>query len=146
MTSRRVLVIALAVSAGLGTTWWLTQSPSQDAGVTAPEGRVVQTVRTGDLDVVLLSPSGSLTVGRNKFAIEFRAVSGGLVDVGAVTAGATMGMPGMTMSGNLQVTGSGVPGRYAVTADFGMAGSWPMRVDWDGPAGRGSVNIQGTVQ
>ena len=57
-----------------------------------------------------------------------------------------MPMPGMVMSSGLQVTPTGVPGRYAATAEFGMAGAWPMAIEWNGPAGQGSVNFQGGVQ
>ena len=55
-------------------------------------------------------------------------------------------MPGMLMSGNMQVTPEKEPGRYAATAEFGMAGSWQMSIEWSGPAGSGSVNFQGAVQ
>jgi hypothetical protein len=27
-----------------------------------------------------------------------------------------------------------------------MAGGWQMRLDWNGPAGRGSVTFEGNVQ
>ena len=57
-----------------------------------------------------------------------------------------MTMPGMVMSGGLEVRPTGVPGRYAATAEFGMAGAWPMAIEWNGPAGQGSVNFQGGVQ
>jgi hypothetical protein len=63
-----------------------------------------------------------------------------------VRASANMPMPGMVMSGGLQVTPTGVPGRYAATAEFGMAGAWQMAIEWNGPAGQGSVNFQGGVQ
>jgi hypothetical protein len=110
-------------------------------------GRVLQTVRAGDLDLVVLSRSGALRTGRNTFTIEFRrAGAETLVDVGRVRASANMTMPGMVMSGNLQVMPSGVAGRYTATAEFGMAGGWQMGVEWDGPAGTGSVNFQGGVQ
>jgi len=110
-------------------------------------GSVVQTVRAGDLDVVVLSPTGALRTGRNTFTVEFRrAGTEMLVDVGHVRASANMTMPGMAMSGNLQVMPSGVQGRYTATAEFGMAGAWQMGLDWDGPAGRGSVNFHGGVQ
>ena len=36
--------------------------------------------------------------------------------------------------------------RDAATAEFGMSGSWPMHVEWDGPAGRGAANFEGAVQ
>jgi hypothetical protein len=57
-----------------------------------------------------------------------------------------MSMPGMVMSGGLQVARTGVSGRYLATADFGMAGAWQMAIEWDGPSGRGSVSFQGSVQ
>jgi hypothetical protein len=108
---------------------------------------VIQTVRAGDLDVVLLAPTGSLRQGRNAFTIEFRrAGTATLVDAGTVRASANMPMPGMVMSGGLQVTPTGVPGRYSATAEFGMAGAWQMAIEWNGPAGAGSVNFEGGVQ
>ena len=69
-----------------------------------------------------------------------------LVDVGTVRVGANMTMPGMVMSGNVQVQPAGVPGRFTATAEFGMAGAWPLRIEWDGPSGRGSANFEGSVQ
>ena len=73
-------------------------------------------------------------------------LAGALVDVGTVRVSANMTMPGMVMPGNVQVQPSGVPGRYAATAEFGMAGTWPISVEWNGPAGSGSANFQGSVQ
>jgi hypothetical protein len=84
--------------------------------------------------------------GRNDFAIEFREAGGQLVDVGSVTASAAMAMPGMVMSGGLQVRPSGVGGRYNVTGEFGMAGAWQFRVEWAGASRRGSVSFEGRVQ
>ena len=75
-----------------------------------------------------------------------KRAAGALVDVGTVRATASMSMPGMLMSGNMQVTPEKEPGRYAATAEFGMAGSWQMSIEWSGPAGSGSVNFQGAVQ
>jgi hypothetical protein len=98
------------------------------------------------MDIVVLSPTGTLRSGRNTFTIEFRSSSGTLVDVGTLRVGANMTMPGMVMPGNVQVQPAGVPGRFTATAEFGMAGSWPISVEWDGPAGRGSANFQGSVQ
>jgi hypothetical protein len=110
-------------------------------------GRVVHLERSGDLEIALLSPTGTLTAGRNTFTIEFRTGSNRtLVDVGTARASANMPMPGMVMPGNVQVTPTGVPGRYEGTAEFGMAGAWQMAIDWDGPAGRGSVKFEGAVQ
>ncbi len=134
-----VLVLTLTAAA-----WWVTRG----RGTSGPSSgdAVVQTVTAGDLAIVLRSPTGSLRSGRNAFTIEFRSAAGALVDVGTVRATANMSMPGMVMSGNLQVTPAKEPGRYGATAEFGMAGSWQMSIEWSGPAGRGSVNFQGAVQ
>ena len=107
----------------------------------------IQRIRSGTLDVVLLSPHDALSHGKDTFSIEFRSTSGGgLVDVGNVHATASMAMPGMPMFGSIEVQRTSVPGRYAANSDIGMAGSWRMTIEWDGPAGRGSVNFAGTVQ
>ncbi len=124
---------------------WKASAPTGD-GATTDDTSVIQTVRAGDLDVVLLAPTGSLRQGRNAFTIEFRrAGTTTLVDAGTVRASANMPMPGMVMSGGLQVTPTGVPGRYSATAEFGMAGAWQMAIEWNGPAGAGSVNFEGGV-
>jgi hypothetical protein len=106
----------------------------------------VQRVTSGDIDIVLLSEDGMLNQGKDAFVIEFRDAGGSLVDVGTVTTSANMSMPGMTMPGDVQVERADAPGRYRVNADFRMAGAWLMKVDWNGPAGQGSVSFDGTVQ
>jgi Cu(I)/Ag(I) efflux system membrane protein CusA/SilA len=145
---RGVLVGAgvLAVVAVGALLVWRASVPSGDEpGDRA--GGVIQVVRAGDVDVVLLSPTGTLQQGRNAFTIEFRrSGTDTLVDVGSVRASANMPMPGMVMSSGLQVAPAGVPGRYSATAEFGMAGAWQMAIEWNGPAGKGSVSFQGGVQ
>ena len=133
-----VVVVGVAVA-------WLARvgAPQTDS---SDEGRAVHTARSGSTDVVVLSPTGTLHSGRNTFTIEFRSASGGLVDVGTVRVGANMAMPGMVMPGNAQVQPSGVTGRYTVTAEFGMAGAWPINIEWEGPMGRGAVTFEGSVQ
>lgn len=106
----------------------------------------VQRVKSGELDIVLLADDGSLNQGKEAFVIEFRKADGSLVDAGTVTTTANMPMPGMTMPGNVQTARSDVTGRYRSTGDFGMAGGWQMKIDWNGPAGKGSVSFDGTVQ
>ncbi|HET7216411.1 MAG TPA: efflux RND transporter permease subunit, partial [Vicinamibacterales bacterium] len=145
---RRGLVIAATVIglAALAILVWRQRAPA-NGGLSPEIAAVVQTVRAGDLDVVLLSPTGALHQGRNAFTIEFRrAGTSTLVDVGTVRASANMSMPGMAMSGGLQIERPAVPGRYGATAEFGMAGAWRMAIEWDGPAGKGSVNFEGGVQ
>jgi len=125
---------------------WRTR-PGGSEPSTQSAASVVQTVRAGELDIALLSPTGMLRQGRNSFTFEFRRTgTTTLVDVGTVRASANMPMPGMVMSGGLQVTPTAVPGRYAATAEFGMAGAWQMAIEWNGPAGQGSVNFQGGVR
>jgi hypothetical protein len=145
---RRLAIAAgvVALIALMSFVLWRARPGSSEP--TAPSaGAVVQTIRAGDLDIALLSPTGTLRQGRNSFAFEFRRTgTTTLVDVGTVRASANMPMPGMVMSGGLQVTPTGVPGRYAATAEFGMAGAWQMAIEWNGPAGQGSVNFQGGVQ
>ncbi len=144
---RALIAVGLVVVLALAVLVWRhvgTDGGGSDAARSA--ATTVQQVQAGNLQIVLVSPTGTLTQGRNAFTIEFRTAEGALVEVGTVRASANMPMPGMVMSGGLQVTPSGEPGRYRATAEFGMAGAWQMALEWDGPAGRGSVNFEGTVQ
>src|SRR5262249_21337879 len=119
-----------------------TTSETTDVSI----GQVVQRINAGNLQIALLSPNGTLRQGRNVFTIEFRSADGKLVDAGAVHASGNMAMPGMVMSSGLQTQRTSTAGRYEATAEFGMAGAWHMTVDWDGSAGKGSVNFEGAVQ
>src|SRR5215208_3180144 len=99
----------------------------------------LQRVKTGQLDIVLLAPGDVIKRGKGSFVLEFRDAGGNLVDVGNVTVGASMPMPGMSpMFGDNSVTPTATTGRYNVTSDLGMAGTWRFTISWDGPAGRGS--------
>ena len=143
------IVVSLAIAAALAASavivWRLSSRAADDPSGSA-QGAVVQTVRSGQMEIVLRSPTGTLRSGRNTFTIEFRSPTGGLLDVGTVRASANMPMPGMVMPGNMQVSSAGEPGRYTATAEFGMAGAWQMSIEWNGPAGSGSVSFEGTVQ
>ncbi len=119
---------------------------SRGRGPTGAE-EVIQRMQSGNLDVLVISPSGALNQGRSAFVIEFRdATSGELVDVGTVRGGGAMTMPGMAMSSAVQVRPSGTPGRYDAVGEFAMAGAWQMTLEWEGPAGSGSVAFEGMVQ
>ena len=102
--------------------------------------------KSGTLDVVLLSPRDALRHGSDTFVIEFRSGSGELTDVGTVRASASMSMSGTPMMGTIDVARTEVAGRYAATSEFSMAGTWRMTMQWDGPAGPGSVTFPGSVQ
>lgn len=105
----------------------------------------LQRVKSGTLDVALLSPHDALRHGKDAFMIEFKT-NGNLVDVGSVRASANMPMPGMAMFGNIEVHRTDTPGRYTANGEFEMAGTWRMALEWEGPAGKGSVTFSGTVQ
>jgi hypothetical protein len=99
------------------------------------------------VDVVLLSPTGAVRHGKDSFVVEFRSASdGALIDVGAVKAGATMPMGGTPMLGSIDIKKSDVPGRYEATSDLSMAGTWRINLEWNGPAGRGTLAFSGSVQ
>jgi len=146
VVTRRRVVAVVTVLAAIVTAVALAQTWRAYRGVESQIGTPVQEVRSGDLAIVLFSPTGTLHQGRNTFTVEFRTASGSLVDVGAVRMSGNMAMPGMAMSGGVQISPTPVAGRYQATAEFGMAGAWKMAIDWNGPAGQGSVNFEGPVQ
>jgi Cu(I)/Ag(I) efflux system membrane protein CusA/SilA len=150
-SSRRAAIAATAVGILVVVGAYVALRPGGRGNGSSPPGgtdaAVIQTIPAGDLEIVLRSPEGALRQGRNTFSIEFRRRAGGTpVDVGTVLASGTMTMPGMVMPSGLQVTRTNVAGRYLATAEFGMAGAWQMAIEWNGPAGQGSVNFQGSVQ
>jgi Cu(I)/Ag(I) efflux system membrane protein CusA/SilA len=139
-----VATVSVAIAAALAIVLWRTAGESRRA-LEPAAGQVVQRVNAGGVQISLLSPTGTLHQGRNIFTIEFRSGDGRLVDAGAVRASGNMTMPGMVMSSGLKVQRTEV-GRYQASAEFGMAGAWHMALEWDGPAGKGSVNFEGAVQ
>ena len=123
------LLVAVALSAGCGGRVQMTE---------------LQRVKSEMLDVVLLSPHDALRHGNDTFIIEFRS-NGQLVDVGTVRATAGMPMAGTPMFGTIDVQRTDIAGRYAASGQFDMAGTWRTTVEWDGPAGHGSITFSGTV-
>jgi hypothetical protein len=105
----------------------------------------LQRIKSGMLDVVLLSSRDALRHGKDDFVVEFRS-NERLVDVGDVRVTASMPMPGAAMFANIDVQRTEVPGRYAATGQFDMAGTWRLTLAWDGSQGKGSVAFSGTVQ
>ena len=115
----------------------------------APQGsmRELQRASAGANEVVLLAPSDALPRGPGFAILEFRTSNGGLVDVGTVKVSATMPHPGSEpMRGGSEVKPTPAPGRYEIVTDFSMAGTWDLAIEWDGPAGRGSARLPGTVR
>jgi hypothetical protein len=117
-------------------------------GGTPPQGSLKELQRTkaGALDVVLLAPSDALPQGKGFAILEFHGAGGALVDVGTVKVNATMPMAGMApMIAGSDVKPTPAPGRYEISTDFSMAGSWQIAVEWDGPHGHGSARFPGVV-
>jgi len=136
---------ALVVTASAAMLGWQIVHRASDTG--PPGGfTTIQQVSADNLRITLLSATGPLKQGRNTYLIEFRSPEGALVDVGTVRATANMPMPGMVMPSGVELRRTVVAGRYEAAAEFGMAGAWQMALEWDGPAGRGSVNFEGAVQ
>jgi len=142
LSRTRTAAIVIGLIAALAGGWWLyTRQGAPDPGVT------LETVRSGNLVITLSNPPGELRQGSNRVVIAFRsAETNGLVDVGDVRLAASMAMPGMVMTSPITIARTGTPGLYEATAEFGMAGSWQMTLEWDGPVGRGSASFEGNVQ
>jgi Cu(I)/Ag(I) efflux system membrane protein CusA/SilA len=135
---RRALVgAAIAVVIVIGV--WLMRGPERaDERAETP----IATARADDLVITLSSADGTLSRS-SSFAIEFRSeATGELVDVGTVRAAASMAMPGMAMTGGVEVERTREPGRYLARGSYGMGGGWQMTLEWEGPSGRGSVSFE----
>lgn len=114
----------------------------------APKLTELQRTKSGDMDVVLLAQKDAIPTGKSQATLEFQTgADHHLVDVGTVKVGASMEMAGMgPMLGSVFVNKSDTPGRYTLDTDLNMTGTWRLKVDWDGPAGTGSVTFPGTVR
>lgn len=106
----------------------------------------IQRVRSGMLDVVVLSPHEALKQ-KDSVTIEFRSTSNGnLVDVGDVKGSASMSMSGTPMLGSVDIKRGDQPGRYTADMQLDMAGTWRLSLEWKGPAGQGSTSFSSSVQ
>jgi hypothetical protein len=114
----------------------------------SPKLTELQRAKSGDLDVVLLAKADALAQGKSQATLEFqRGSDRHLVDVGTVKVGASMTMAGMEpMLGSVLASKGETPGRYTLDTDLTMTGTWRLTVQWDGPAGAGSVTFPGTVR
>lgn len=113
-----------------------------------PKLTELQRTKSGDLEIVLLAKTDALPNGKGQATLEFQSGSDHhLVDVGTVKVSATMPMPGFSpMLGSVFVNKGDTPGRYTLDTDLSMTGTWTLKVDWDGPAGKGTVTFPGTVR
>ena len=110
--------------------------------------KVIQTQKTKDVVITLMSDSGQWKPGRNSFALEFTSAKDKQpVDAGKVTLNTSMTMPGMApMIAGATLNPDKVPGRYLGTIDFSDAGTRQVTVSWDGPAGKGSTRFSVPVR
>jgi YtkA-like len=104
------------------------------------EMKVIQTQKSKDLVITLLSESGQWTQGKNSFVLVFTSVETKQpVDVGKVTLSTSMPMPGMApMLAGATLTPDKTPGRYLGTISFPDSGACQVTIAWDGPVGKGS--------
>ena len=112
------------------------------------EMKVMQTQKTKDMVVTLLSESGQWTQGKNSFVLELTSADTKQpVDVGKVTLSTSMPMPGMApMLAGATLTPDKTPGRYLGTISFPDSGARQVTVAWDGPAGKDSAKFSVPVR
>jgi len=103
-------------------------------------------VRSGTVDVVVLSSDPGLSQGRDEFTLAFLSADDGRpLDVSSVRVSPSMPMAGMMMFGGAEVEPADGRGRFTVATDLDMAGSWRLSVEWGGPDG-GEVTVPLTVR
>jgi len=112
------------------------------------ELNAIQTQKTKDVVITLLSESGQWTQGKNTFVLVFTsAKTQEPVDVGKVSLNTSMPMPGMSpMIAGATLSPESVPGRYQGTISFPDSGARQVTVTWDGPAGKGSTRFSVPVR
>ena len=112
------------------------------------ELKVIQTQKTKDVVMTLLSESGQWTQGKNSFVLAFTSANTQEpVDVGKVTLSTSMPMPGMSpMIAGATLAPDNAPGRYQGTISFPDSGARQVTVTWDGPAGKGSTRFSVPVR
>jgi len=110
--------------------------------------KVIQTQKTKDVVITLMSDSGQWKPGKNSFALEFTSAKDKQpVDAGKVTLNTSMTMTGMApMIAGATLNPDKVPGRYLGSIDFADAGTRQVSVSWDGPAGKGSTRFSVPVR
>jgi hypothetical protein len=119
-----------------------TETPTQEQA-----GKEIAAQKSGDLVIMLENAAGELKQGQNQFVITFRSAAGKPVDVGTVTVGSSMAMPGMApMVAQIELKSAGRTGAYEVGGDFAMSGAWMFDVRWNGPAGQGSTTFSANVR
>lgn len=110
--------------------------------------KVIQTQKTKDVVVTLMSDSGQWKAGKNTFVLEFTSVKDKQpVDAGKVSLNTSMTMTGMApMIAGATLNPDKAPGRYLGAIDFPDSGTRQVTVSWEGPAGKGSTRFSVPVR
>ena len=135
------LIAAAMLGAGLLTGGLVDAAWSADM-------KVIQTQKTKDVVITLMSDSGQWKPGKNSFVLEFTSGKDKQpVDAGKVTLNTSMTMTGMApMIAGATLNPDKVPGRYLGSIDFADVGTRQVTVNWDGPAGKGSTRFSVPVR
>lgn len=135
----------LIVGAMLGT---LLLTPGFLGLAWSADMRVIQTQKTRDVVVTLMSDSGQWKPGKNTFVLEFTSAKDKQpMDPGKVSLNTSMTMTGMApMIAGATLTPDKAPGRYLGTIEFADAGTRKVTVSWEGPAGKGSARFSVPVR
>lgn len=112
------------------------------------EPKAIQTYKSKDVVVALLSDSGQWKQGKNSFVLEFKsAATQQPLDAGKVSLSTSMVMPGMApMIAGASLTPGKAPGQYLGTISFPDSGARQVTVTWDGPAGKGTARFSVPVR
>jgi hypothetical protein len=112
------------------------------------EMKVIQTQKTKDVVITLLSDSGQWKQGKNTFVLEFTSAKDKQpVDPGKVSLNTSMTMTGMApMIAGATLSPDKAPGRYLGTIEFPDSGTRQVTVSWGGPGGKGSARFSVSVR
>ena len=110
--------------------------------------KVIQTHKSKEMIVTLLSEAGQWKQGKNTFVLELTsAMTRQPVEAGKVTLSTSMPMPGMApMLAGATLSPDKGPGRYVGTISFPDSGTRQVTVTWDSPAGKGSTQFSVPVR
>ncbi|CAN5724007.1 hypothetical protein BH20VER1_BH20VER1_28510 [soil metagenome] len=129
---RLVALIAAVVLVVGGAAWWLW--PTQNGAAAMPE--TIRTEALGDYQFEVRGEKSQLHVGRNSLEVKVTNRSTGEpVDIGNVSFGLRMDMPGMPMRANAPLQKSGAPGTYTGSIKIDMQGEYTGEIGYSGPKG-----------